>query len=163
MTDSKAMVIEPIGRVNSTRTEPLDDDWDAVHATVTLDPERFSPDVLAGLDEFSHVEVVYLFDRVDPGEIELGARHPRGNPTWPKVGIFAQRAKMRPNRIGVTVCRLLGVDGLVLNVEGLDAIDGSPVLDIKPYMAEFGPRGTVRQPEWSHELMAGYWRDRGAR
>ena len=162
MTDSKAMVIEPIGRVNSTRTEPLDDDWDAVRATVTLDPERFSPDVLAGLDEFSHVEVVYLFDRVDPGEIELGICHPRGNPTWPKVGIFAQRAKMRPNRIGVTVCRLLGVDGLVLNVEGLDAIDGSPVLDIKPWYGRVRPRGTVRQPEWSHELMAGYWRDRGA-
>ena len=127
-------------------------------ATVTLDADRFAPDVLDGLAEFSHVEVVYVFDRVDPGAVETGARHPRGNPEWPRVGIFAQRAKGRPNRIGVSVCRLLGVEGLTLTVKALDAIDGSPVLDVKPYLAEFGPRGEVRQPAWSHELMSGYWR-----
>lgn len=147
----------PIGRVASPRTEPLDDDWDAVTATVTLDGDRFAPDVLDGLDAFSHVEVVYVFDRVDPAGVETGARHPRGNPDWPRVGIFAQRAKGRPNRIGVSVCRLLGVDGLTLTVQALDAIDGTPVLDVKPYLAEFGPRGEVRQPAWSHELMSGYW------
>lgn len=152
------MEMTPIGRVASPRTEPLDDDWDAVTATVTLDADRFAPDVLDGLAEFSHVEVVYVFDRVDPGAVETGARHPRGNPEWPRVGIFAQRAKGRPNRIGVSVCRLLGVEGLTLTVKALDAIDGSPVLDVKPYLAEFGPRGEVRQPAWSHELMSGYWR-----
>ncbi|MGY1751648.1 SAM-dependent methyltransferase [Blastococcus sp. SYSU D01042] len=152
------MEMTPIGRVASPRTEPLDDDWDAVTATVTLDPERFAPDVLDGLAEFSHVEVVYVFDRVDPAGVETGARHPRGNPDWPRVGIFAQRAKGRPNRIGVSVCRLLGVEGLTLTVQALDAIDGTPVLDVKPYLAEFGPRGEVRQPAWSHELMSGYWR-----
>lgn len=151
------MEMTPIGRVGSPRTEPLDDDWDAVTATVTLDGDRFTPDVLDGLAEFSHVEVVYVFDRVDPAAVETGARHPRGNPAWPRVGIFAQRAKGRPNRIGVTVCRLLAVDGLVLTVHALDAVDGSPVLDVKPYLAEFGPRGEVRQPAWSHELMSGYW------
>jgi tRNA (adenine37-N6)-methyltransferase len=57
----------------------------------------------------------------------------------------------------VTTCELVGVDGLTLRVRGLDAIDGTPVLDVKPYMAEFGPRGTLRQPAWSSELMAGYW------
>jgi len=112
---------------------------------------------VAGLQEFSHIEIVFVFDQVEPADIERGARHPRGNLSWPAVGIFAQRAKMRPNRIGVTVCRLLEVDGLVLRVAGLDAIDGTPVLDIKPYMSEFGARGEVRQPPWSHELMAGYW------
>jgi tRNA (adenine37-N6)-methyltransferase len=152
------MEMTPIGRVGSPRTEPLDDDWDAVTATVTLDGDRFAPDVLVGLSEFSHVEVVYVFDRVDPAAVELGTRHPRGNREWPRVGIFAQRAKGRPNRIGVSVCRLLGVEGLVLTVRALDAIDGSPVLDVKPYLAEFGPRGEVRQPAWSHELMSGYWR-----
>ena len=152
------MEMTPIGRVASPRTEPLDDDWDAVTATVTLDADRFAPEVLDGLAEFSHVEVVYVFDRVDPGAVETGARHPRGNPEWPRVGIFAQRAKGRPNRIGVSVCRLLGVEGLTLTVQALDAIDGSPVLDVKPYLAEFGPRGEVRQPAWSHELMSGYWR-----
>jgi tRNA-Thr(GGU) m(6)t(6)A37 methyltransferase TsaA len=151
------MQITPIGRVRSSRDEPLDDDWDAVEASITLDAEQFEPDALRGLDAFSHIEVVYLFDRVAPERIQTSARRPRGNPAWPEVGIFAQRAKGRPNRLGVSVCRLLGIDDLTLEVEGLDAIDGSPVLDIKPYMVEFAPRGEVRQPAWSHELMAGYW------
>jgi tRNA (adenine37-N6)-methyltransferase len=151
------VTLEPIGVVSSARTDQeVDDGWDAVTATITL-TDRFSPDALAGLDEFSHVEIVYLFNQVDPDAVQLVSRHPRSNPDWPKVGIFAQRAKMRPNRIGVTVCRLLGVDGVVLNVGGLDAIDGTPVLDIKPYMAEFGPRGDVHQPVWSHDLMSTYW------
>jgi tRNA (Thr-GGU) A37 N-methylase len=89
--------------------------------------------------------------------VHLGSRIPRGNPAWPSVGIFAQRAKDRPNRIGLATCELLGVEGTVLRVRGLDAIDGTPVLDIKPYMAEFAPRGTTRQPQWSHELMASYY------
>jgi tRNA-Thr(GGU) m(6)t(6)A37 methyltransferase TsaA len=151
--------IEPIGWVASPRHEAIDDDWGAVASTIALDPARFGPEALAGLDGFSHLEVVFVFDRVGDDEIHYGARHPRGNPEWPEVGIFAQRAKNRPNRIGVTVCRLLGVDGLVVSVEGLDAIDGTPVVDLKPYMAEFGPRGAVVQPAWSRELMAGYWAD----
>lgn len=76
---------------------------------------------------------------------------------WPLVGIFAQRAKGRPNRLGVTTCELLSVDGLSLQVRGLDAIDGTPVLDIKPYVLEFAPRTPVRQPAWISELMRGYW------
>jgi tRNA-Thr(GGU) m(6)t(6)A37 methyltransferase TsaA len=151
------MEMTAIGHVRSPRTEPLDDDWDAVTSTITLDGEQFTPDSLDGLDGFSHVEVVYVFDRVDPATVQTRARHPRGNPEWPRVGIFAQRAKGRPNRIGVTVCRLLAVDGLTLTVHALDAIDGTPVLDVKPYLAEFAPRGEIRQPAWSHELMSGYW------
>ncbi len=151
------MELVPIGTVTSSRTEPLDDDWDAVTSSVTLDAAQFSPDALRGLEDFSHVEVVYVFDRVDPAAVQTAARHPRGNPDWPEVGIFAQRAKGRPNRLGVTVCRLLAVEGLTLRLEGLDAVDGSPVVDVKPYLAEFGPRGEVRQPAWSRELMAGYW------
>lgn len=149
--------LQPVAVVRSPRTEPLDDDWDGVTSTVTLDADRFGPEALAGLADFSHVEVVFLFDRVDPARVQTGARRPRGRADWPEVGIFAQRGKVRPNRLGVTVCRLLGVDGLTLTVQGLDAIDGTPVLDIKPYLAEFGARGEVRQPAWSRELMAGYW------
>ena len=73
------------------------------------------------------------------------------------IGIFAQRAKDRPNHIGATICRVVSVAGTTLEVAGLDAIDGTPVLDIKPYMREFGPRHEVVQPAWSHELMAGYY------
>jgi len=152
----------PIGRVRSDRSEAQDDDWDGVTASIELDPGRFSAESLLGLEEFSHVDVVFVFDRVGPTDVETGARHPRGNPDWPAVGIFAQRAKMRPNRLGVTTCRLVSIDGLTLHVEGLDAIDGTPVVDLKPYMEEFGPRGTVRQPSWSHELMRGYWRMPGS-
>jgi tRNA-Thr(GGU) m(6)t(6)A37 methyltransferase TsaA len=151
------MNVEPIGRVSSSRSDATDDNWDVVTATITLDVGQFSPEALQGIADFSHVEIVYAFDQVEPAEIETGARHPRGNRDWPSVGIFAQRAKMRPNRLAVSVCRLLEVDGLTLKVEALDAIDGSPVVDVKPYMAEFGPRGDVHQPAWSHELMATYW------
>lgn len=112
---------------------------------------------MRGLDAFSHVEVVYVFDRVDPQSVQTASRHPRGNADWPRVGIFAQRAKGRPNRLGVTVCQLLGVDGLTLSVRSLDAIDGTPVLDVKPYMIDFAPRGEVREPAWSRELMTDYW------
>ena len=98
-----------------------------------------------------------MFDRVDHGSFELGARRPRNNPDWPEVGVFAQRNKRRPNRIGTSTCELIAVDRTQLTVRGLDAIDGTPVLDIKPYMTEFAPRGAVRQPRWSHELMSGYW------
>ena len=149
--------VSPIGWVRSSRSEPIDDDWDAVTASIELDDGRFGSDAVAGLAEFSHVEVIYLFDQVEESAVQTGARHPRSNPDWPQVGILAQRAKMRPNRLGVTCCRLLGIDGLTLRVEGLDAIDGSPVLDIKPVMTEFLPRGKVHQPAWAGELMATYW------
>lgn len=149
--------MQPIGTVASPRSEPLDDDWAPIIATITIDGGRFSAESLQGLSEFSHLEVVFVFDRVREGSVETVARHPRGNESWPRVGVFAQRAKGRPNRIGVTVCELLGIERLTITVRGLDAIDGTPVLDLKPYMVEFAPRGAVHQPAWSHELMAGYW------
>jgi len=148
--------LQAIATVSSPRTEVTDDRWGAVDATVTLCPP-LEADALVGLDAFSHVEVVYLFDRVAATEVTLGVRRPRGNPAWPEVGILAQRGKDRPNRLGVTVCALVAVTGASLTVRGLDAVDGTPVLDIKPYLAEFGPRGAVRQPLWSHELMTDYF------
>lgn len=151
------VVLRPIGVVRSTRREVVDDGWDREHASIELDSARFGPEALVGLEAFSHVEVLFHMDRVDPARVERGARHPRGQTRWPKVGVFAQRVKDRPNPIGLTVCRVRAVRGLVLEVQGLDAVDGTPVLDLKPWMSELGPRGEVRQPAWSHELMAGYW------
>ena len=124
---------------------------------VVLDATRFDESAVAGLDTFSHVEVVYRFHLVDDEAIAIGARHPRGRADWPAVGIFAQRGRVRPNRLGVSVCRVLGVEGLRVRVQGLDAIDGSPVLDLKPYLSGFAPRGALREPAWAHEIMAGYW------
>ena len=152
-----AIEVIPVGFVRGGRAQPIDDDWDHVEAEIVLDAARFAPDAAAGLDAFSHIEVIFHFDRADPEKINTGARHPRGNTAWPKVGIFAQRGKDRPNRIGVTVCRILSVDGLSLRVRGLDAIDGTPVLDIKPVMKGFLPRGEIREPDWAQELMADYW------
>lgn len=149
--------LEPIGTVSSTRREIADDDWDRESVFVEL-AARFEESALAGLETFSHVEIVFFMDRVPPEKIESGARHPRNNRDWPAVGIFAQRGKNRPNRIGATICRVLRVEGRRLYVEGLDAIDGTPVLDIKPWVREFGPRGDVAQPAWMDELMRGYWR-----
>jgi len=153
----KALEMVPIGVVRGGRVEPIDDDWGDMLSEVVLD-DRFPTDALDGLDEFSHVEVVYVFDQVDEAKITVGARHPRGSYDWPRVGIFAQRAKGRPNRIGVTTCEVVNVDQRVVTVRGLDAIDGTPVLDVKPHMVEFAPRVQVRQPAWSHELMRDYWK-----
>jgi tRNA-Thr(GGU) m(6)t(6)A37 methyltransferase TsaA len=149
--------LRSIGTVSSAIANPVDDVWGGVSSRIDLDPSQFTPESLAGLADFSHVEIVFLFHLVKESEISTGSRHPRNRPDWPKVGIFAQRGKNRPNRIGVTVCRLLSAEDLSLEVAGLDAIDGTPVLDIKPYMREFAPRGEIRQPEWSQELMHGYW------
>jgi tRNA (Thr-GGU) A37 N-methylase len=149
--------IEAIGYVRGGRAEPIDDDWGRSVAVIELDPTTFDAKALAGLDAFSHAEIVFLFDQVPPDRIETGARHPRGRQDWPLTGIFAQRGKNRPNRLGVTICKVAAVEGLRLHVEGLDAIDGTPVIDIKPVMREFLPRGEVRQPDWVAELMAAYW------
>ena len=149
--------LRPIGYVRGGRAEPEDDGWDAEVCTIELDADRFTPEVVAGLTDFSHVEVVYQFHRVDEAAVVTTARHPREREDWPKVGIFAQRGRVRPNRLGVSVARLEGVEGLRVTVRGLDAIDGSPVLDLKPVLREFLPRGELRQPAWSTELMAGHW------
>jgi tRNA-Thr(GGU) m(6)t(6)A37 methyltransferase TsaA len=155
-SDDATWVVRAIGFVSSSRTEAIDDDWGAVEATITLTPP-YGPAALVGLTDFSHLEVIYLFHRVDPDSVSTGSRVPRGNPAWPEVGIFAQRAKNRPNRLGLATCELVDVVGATMRVRGLDAIDGTPVLDIKPYMVEFAPRRPVSQPAWSHELMAEYY------
>ena len=148
--------IEPVAFVRGGRAVAVDDDWDRETAVIELAP-RFTADAIAGLGEFSHAEIAFVFDQVPPEKIETGARHPRNREEWPLVGIFAQRGKNRPNRIGITVCRIEKVEGIRIHVRGLDAIDGTPVIDVKPVMREFLPRGDIRQPDWSSELMAGYW------
>jgi tRNA (Thr-GGU) A37 N-methylase len=154
---SQAYVVTPLGYVRGGRAEAVDDDWGASRARIELDPARFKPDALAGLEEFSHLEVIFLFDRVPDEKIEYGARRPRGRSDWPLVGIFAQRGKNRPNRLGLCTCRIVCVDGLAVEVGGLDAVDGTPVLDLKPVMCGFLPRGEIREPAWAGEIMAQYW------
>ncbi|MFD0431012.1 SAM-dependent methyltransferase [Streptomyces zhihengii] len=110
-----------------------------VECRIELSPAELEPEATLGLSDYSHVEVVFGFHLTD--RVCRGTQHPRGNPDWPRVGILAQRAPNRPNHLGVTVCALLSVDGLTLTVRGLDALDGSPVLDVKPYLPQFAARG----------------------
>jgi tRNA (adenine37-N6)-methyltransferase len=152
--------LEPVGVVVGGRVEPVDDGWDAETCEIVLD-DRFEPSALTGLDAFSHLEVVYRFHLVDEADVVTTARRPRGRADWPEVGIFAQRGRVRPNRLGVSICRILTIDGLRVRVQGLDAIDGSPVLDLKPHMSAFSARGPVVEPAWAVELMTGYWSTSG--
>ena len=153
------MDVTPIGRVRSSQLVPggRGHGWDRETTSIELDSERFDESALLGLGDFSHIEVVFVFDQLDPLLIEYSARRPGDRTEWPRVGIFAQRYSHRPNRIGVSRCALLSVEGLTARVGGLDAIDGTPVLDIKPWVSEYGPRGETFQPRWTSELMAGYW------
>ncbi len=150
------ITLQPIGWVRGGRSDPVDDHWGSERATIELDP-RFPESALYGLESFSHPEVIFFFHKVAEEKIETGARHPRGNPDWPLAGIFAQRGKNRPNRLGLCTCSILNVSGRTLTVGGLDAIDATPVLDIKPVMREFLPRGSIHQPEWASALMKDYW------
>ena len=149
--------LHPIGFVRAARALPTDDNWGGSIATISL-VDGFDAESLQGLEAFSHVEILFVFHHVTPEKIVTGARHPRNNAAWPAVGIFAQRGKNRPNTIGSTICRVVKVAGRELQVAELDAVDGTPVVDIKPVMAEFLPREHVTQPSWSHQLMTDYWK-----
>jgi tRNA (Thr-GGU) A37 N-methylase len=153
----ESFVVEPVAHAVGGRREPTDDYWGGVRCILRIDGSRFPPDAAAGLQEFSHLEVVFRFHLSDPAKLDVSARRARGNPAWPVVGIFGHRNMRRVNWLGVSRCRLLEVDGFDLHVEELDAVDGTPVLDIKPWFAELGPRGEVRQAAWSHELMRDYF------
>ena len=152
-----SLVMQPIGVVRGGRVEATKDHWGDNRCRLELDPHRFAAEALRGLDAVSHVEVLFHFHAHADEPAETGARHPRGRADWPAVGIFAQRARMRPNRIGSSICRVLGVEGCALLVEGLDAIDGTPLLDIKPVWSGCLPRGVLIEPAWARELMRDYW------
>ncbi len=134
----------------------LDDNWDDFVSTIEL-AEYVPSSALRGLEAFSHVEIVYLAhlaEYVPPGPWH---RRPRGNPEWPDVGIFAQRSKDRPNRLMISIAALESVNKRSLVVLGLDAINDTQVLDIKPVYSWSGPRGTLRVAEWSDELGMNYF------
>jgi len=156
--------ISPIGFVTTGRKETVDDYWGDAKATITLDVKQFSPSAIRGLDTFSHIEVIFSFNLVKDEDVLTGESHPRGNPEWPKMGIFAQRKKDRPNKIGVSICKLESIDQLKIHVLGLDAVEGTPILDIKPVMTGFLPnRNDIREPEWAKTLMCAYYKNESER
>ena len=149
------ITLRSIGTVSSPVAERTDRDWGAVRSRIILDPE-FAGGLL-GLESFSHAIVVtYLHQARYESEKHL-RRRPRNLESMPLVGILAQRAKNRPNPIGVTAVEVFVVSHDYLEVRGLDAIDGTPVLDIKPYYPHFDRIGAPRVPEWVDRLMDGYF------
>ena len=152
--------MSPIAVVKNIRKEVEDDNWGDVVSVIELD-SAYSEEALFEIENFSHAEIYFYFHLVEEIKIETGARYPRNNKEWPKVGIFAQRGKNRPNRLGATTVKILKREGRQLFVQGLDAVDGTPVIDIKPVMKEFLPREAVTQPAWATELMRNYWKANG--
>jgi tRNA (adenine37-N6)-methyltransferase len=146
----------PIACIYNSRITLEDYQWGGIVSEIILE-KSIPENSLDGIDNFSHAEFLFYFDKVKDDKEFPYSRHPRGNLAWPKVGIFAQRNKDRPNHIGLTIVEIVKRSGRSLYVRGLDAVEGTPVLDIKPIMVEFFPRGPVHQPDWSYELMENYW------
>jgi tRNA-Thr(GGU) m(6)t(6)A37 methyltransferase TsaA len=149
------MNVEPIGVVESPVREAVDSGWGSVVSRIAV-AKDMAPG-LRGLEEFSHAIVVFFMHESDFDRRGDLVRRPQGRVDMPEVGIFAQRAKHRPNPIGITAVELIAVEGNVLSVRGLDAIDGTPVLDIKPYVPEYDRVVRPATPEWMARLMTGYF------
>lgn len=151
----KSVNFEPIGMVKSPVTEMVDEGWGAVISEIHLESHLASG--LRGLEHFPHIIVLFLMHKstFDP-KTDL-VRHPQGRSDMPEIGIFAQRAKHRPNPIGITAVELVSIKENVLTVRGLDAIDGTPVLDIKPYFTANDRVAKPLTPEWVDRLMVGYF------
>lgn len=146
MATPKPVNVQPIGYVHNDSGRRRYDEWaDTVSEIVISETYR---DALHGLEEFSHIEVLfYLHEMNRPFRTRI---HPIGDPIYPLVGAFATRTPNRPSRIALTTCRVQEIDGNVIRVKGLDAYDGSPVLDVKPYSVK--AVNGVRVPDWNREL-----------
>ena len=156
LNGSMQLPVRPVAYIRNNRSEALDDNWSDVVSTVEL-ADDVPGESLNGLDQFSHVEIVFFADWAEDVPPGPWHRHPRGNPDWPDVGIFAQRNKDRPNRILLSTVKLDTVGPRSLTVRGLDGIDGTPVLDIKPVFRWSVPDEPVHAPTWSDELGRNYF------
>lgn len=149
------ITLEPIGFVKNSRSEPIDDHWVEIISEIEL-ADHIPTEAFEGISSFSHLEIIYYFNKVDKQDMVFSG-HPRGNTTYPIMGIFGQRKKDRPNSIGLCTVALLEHHGRTIKVKYLDAIAGTPVLDIKPVFKEFQPKGEIIQPGWVSDLMKNYW------
>ena len=143
-----------IGEVKSSVTEAVDMNWGEVVSEIVLKPE-YAPGLL-GLEDFSHAMILtFLHEAKYDPDVHL-RRHPQENTDNPLLGIFAQRARHRPNRIGVTACEIVEVTENSVKVRALDAIDRTPVIDVKPYVPVYD-RKDASIPEWMENMMKGYF------
>ena len=147
--------LDPIGVIKSPVTKMSQGNWGSVQSEIHLSPE-FTPG-LKGLEEFSHAMVIFYMDRASFVPAEHLHRRPRGQAGMPEIGVFAQRTKYRPNPIGVTSVELISVAGNIITVRGLDALNDTPVLDLKPYMPIFDKVEDAKLPDWSDQFKEGYF------
>jgi tRNA-Thr(GGU) m(6)t(6)A37 methyltransferase TsaA len=125
---SNGYSVHPIGRVR------------LINGKTTIVLEKKYQDGLLGLDEFSHVYVLYWFDRNESAEKRSILQvHPRGDRSNPLTGVFATRAPVRPNLIALSLCRVISINGNVIETDGIDAYDDTPVIDLKPYLPNSEP------------------------
>jgi tRNA-Thr(GGU) m(6)t(6)A37 methyltransferase TsaA len=145
-----AAVFSPIGVVRNAVKKPQMGGWESVESRIVV--RRELADALDGIEGYSHVIVLFWIHRVPEEERGAARIHPMGDPALPLLGVFATRTQLRPNPIGVSVVPLLARNGNVLRVRGLDAIDGTPVLDVKPYIPHYDsvPQATI--PAWASEV-----------
>lgn len=135
---AKAFTVNPIGQVKKAEGRTL----------IVLD-KKYQPGLL-GLEGFSHIQVIYWFDKNDtPQKRAILQVHPRGDPKNPLTGVFACRAPVRPNLIALSLCKVVSVKDNVVEVEKIDAFEGTPVLDIKPYTPGQDSASGVKVPEWA--------------
>ena len=148
------IVMEPIGYVRNEVKDRKDVAWGEDTSTIVLDEQYVSG--LKGLEVFSHVIILYHLDKAKYEKENHLQRRPQNREDMPLVGIFSQRGKDRPNRIGMTSVEIVSVSDDRLVVKGLDAIDGTPILDIKPYYPVYDKKDAT-VPEWVDRLMEHYF------
>lgn len=136
--------MHPVGVVKSPFT-PESGDKQKIVADIILD-EKYVP-ALKGIEDYSHIIILFWMDRILAFNREILKVHPRGREDMPLVGVFATRSKARPNPIGLAVVELVEKEHNVLKVRGLDAFDGTPVLDVKPYDF-YDVKQDIQVPEW---------------
>jgi len=110
--------------------------------------------ILDGIEEFSHLIVLFWGHQMPDDKRFITRVHPLGNPEFPLVGVFATHSPVRPNSILMTVVKLLERNGNVLKVSGLDAMDGSPLLDIKPYITYYEELKDLQMPDWMRQIQS---------
>ena len=138
--------LTPIGFVRNNIKEPGIEDWRTVTSEIIIEEDL--KEALSRIDEFSHIIVIYWMHKLSPSQRSIIKVHPKANQNLPLVGVFASRSPARPNPIGVTTVKLLERRDNVLKVTGLDAIDGTPVLDIKPYIPGDDSSTEAKTPGW---------------
>ena len=150
------ILLHPVAIVKNSRKEPIDDHWETIVSEIEL-LDHIPTAAFNNISAFSHLEIIYYFDKVMKEQIVFSG-HPRGNKDYPMMGIFGQRKKDRPNTIGLSTVELLEHRERIIKVRLLDAIDGTPVLDIKPVFKEFQVSNNIKQPHWVEDLMKNYWK-----